>query len=1097
MLRSYKVLSGLFLLTLLLAVPLRCGAQETGTITGTAVDSSGAVLPNVSVVATNVATGVRRETTTGAQGTFTLVSLPPGTYNIEARAGGFRVEQVRDIVLHARDQLTLTLTMQIGVTGETITVTADAAHVNTESATVATTVDRQFVENMPLNGRSIQSLLLLTPGITPVVNIQGTNSGGSFAVNGMRPASNGFSVDGVNANFAASPGSFNNFQTSGNLPGFSVLGTTQTLASVDAIQEFKVQTSTYNAEFGPQPGAQVSIVTRGGTNTFHGSAFDYLRNDVLDANDWFADRLKTPKPPERQSDFGGTLGGPVWIPGLYSGKDKTFFFFSYEGLRLRLPQFVGSNVPSLCIRGMGSCLPTVAGVVDKPAVAAMLPILNAFPLPNGIAEKQPNGAANGLAEYFLSFSNPSDVDTTSIRVDHNFGPRLSVFARYNNSPSDQITRSGSNLAVVSPSGLNTWTFTAGATATFTPQLTNDFRINYSSNQTFGTSTQTTLGGAVPVARGALIPSDLDNKPTQANAVLSGLPGATQLLFPSLSAPGLIDASNYQFNVNDTLSWVVGTHQLKFGGSYRHSTPAAANNAYLFIGQFTSLAGIQNGTAALSIQQSNLPSYPIFDQYAWFAQDTWKVTHRLTLNYGLRWDYLPPPGERNDHFGAAPTQITNLSTLKLAATGTPEWNAPQANFAPRFGAAYQLRQSAGHETVLRGGFGLFYDTGNDRSTQNSGRYPWAFQRTIANLSYPLNSALIQPTALPLTVAPPYPTGLTMFDPNLKLPYSWQWNAAVEQALGADQKLSVSYVASAGRKLLQAVTTPMASAPISNPNFAAGATIQLTTNHSTSDYDSLQVQFQRRLSHGLQALASYTWSHALDDDSDSNTGRVAKRGNAAFDVRHILSTAITYDLPKPSNRFARAVFGYWSTDTTFHAQTAPPIDISSATIIDPTTGGTISVRPNVNAGVPWYLHGSACTASNIQTINGVTGPVICPGGVRVNPAAFSNPAAGQSGTLGRNQVRGQGAWQLDYALRREFPIRERLKLQFRAEAFNLFNHPNFGFGSSLNGTISSSQANLTSATFGEPTSMLNRSIGGMNQLYQLGGPRSFQFALKLMF
>jgi hypothetical protein len=317
-----------------------------------------------------------------------------------------------------------------------------------------------------------------------------------------------------------------------------------------------------------------------------------------------------------------------------------------------------------------------------------------------------------------------------------------------------------------------------------------------------------------------------------------------------------------------------------------------------------------------------------------------------------------------------------------------------------------------------------------------------------------------------LTPPFGT-INVFDPDLKLPYTMQWNVAVQQALGANQVVTVSYVGAAGRRHLQRRQLSLSAI---NPNFT---TVILTTNDATSDYNALQVQFQRRLSRGLQALVSYTWSHALDEDSTDNGTVVPVRGNASFDVRHVFAAAMTYDIPSPArNRLLGTLLGHWSLDTSTNGRSALPVDLVARQVTNPADGTLAAVRPNVVPGVPLYLDD----------------PTV-PGGRRINAAAFSIPPTGQFGDLGRNVVRGLGAWQVDFALRRRFDLTEKIHLQFRAEAFNLFNHPNFG-------TI---QTSLTAANFGQATNMLNQQLSGaaLSQLYQIGGPRSLQFALKLLF
>jgi hypothetical protein len=340
------------------------------------------------------------------------------------------------------------------------------------------------------------------------------------------------------------------------------------------------------------------------------------------------------------------------------------------------------------------------------------------------------------------------------------------------------------------------------------------------------------------------------------------------------------------------------------------------------------------------------------------------------------------------------------------------------------------------------------------------------RNITNITYPLSPAQVAPPVPPIgraDLTPPYPA-LQLSDPSLKLPYTWQWNIAVEQSLGSSQSLTASYVGAAGRRLIHQDQLTLSTV---NPSFTS---VLLHNNKATSDYNALQVQFQRRLSRGLQALVSYTWAHALDEDSLGGTLRAPQRGNADFDVRHLLAGAITYDIPSPWNApVVNAILSRWSFDTRFQVQSALPVDITAGTVLSPIDFSLIAVRPNVNTGVPWYVD-----VANV------------PGGRKINRAAFTAAPSGQQGNLGRNQVRGLPSWQVDFALRREFPVTEKLKLQIRGEAFNIFNHPNFG-------AISS---DLNALNFGEATNMLNRQLGGINQLYQIGGPRSIQFALKIL-
>lgn len=1026
-----------------LRYPIYC-QTATATLSGTILDPNGAVVPGAKITITDFGTGVKRTATTNDEGYFTIPLLKPSTYTLNVEHPGFLIAEVKEVVLNVGDTRALKIQMKVGDVKETVNVTGEAPLIS-ESPAVGTVVDRQFVANIPLNGRSFQSLIGLTPGVVLTPNPNGGfNYDGQFSVNGQRPTANAFMVDGVSANFGTAPNKGPGTQTAGNNPGLTAFGTTQSLASVDALQEFKVQTCSYSAEYGRQPGGQISIITRSGTNEFHGSVFDYLRNDKLDANDWFANANRQPRPPERQNDFGGTFSGPVVLPG-YNGRNHTFFFFSYEGLRLQLPTFTLTNVPSPSLKQQSS--------------AGVQPILNAFPLPNG------RDLGNGLAEFSASYSNPSNLDATSLRIDHTFNNRLTLFGRFNHVPSETESRNTGNLADVNLNRINTKTLTLGLTADFSKSVINELRFNYSDNYGFNSLTQTSFGGATPLARTVLIPSQFDSISAQ-GAAFFFLPGRTSVSRPLVNFVDQGITSQRQLNVVDNVSYSLGNHQLRFGMDFRRLTPVLNVNTYATEFDFDVLKDVLTSTPDFVIVQAGMPAQPIYNNFSAFGHDRWKATHRLTLDFGLRWEVNPPPDEASGNLPLAVTQITNLSTMQLASRDTKLWKTSYNNFAPRFGMAFQLGQTPGRESVLRGGVGVFYDTGNDFSAFQFAVFPFSALALPGAVKLPYDPSKIAPPPIPAlqtTITPPYGT-VYAFDPNLKLPYTVQWNFTVEQSLGMNQVFSLSYVGASGKRLLQRKQLSLASI---NPLFR---TVNLTTNNATSDYQALQTQFQRRLSRGIQALASYTWSHAIDDDSASYTSRAALRGNASFDVRHIFAGAVTYDISVPKGLGGAAMLCRgWSIDTTMHAQSALPVDPIARTFT--TADGTvINVRPNLVGGVPVYVYDR-----NL------------PGGRRINRAAFAAPPANQSGTLGRNILRGLPAWQIDLALRRQFRITEKLNLQFRAEAFNLFNHPNFG-------TV---QTSLTAANFGQATNMLNRQLGGLSQLYQIGGPRSMQFALKIQY
>lgn len=926
--------------------------------------------------------------------------------------------------------------------------------INTTDASVSTVVDQSYVKNMPLNGRSFQDLILLTPGI--VTNSpQSPSAGGQtgeFSVNGQRTEANYYTVDGVSANVGAAAGlGMTGFAgASGSVPASTALGTTQALVSVDDLQEFRVQSSTYSAEYGRNPGGQFAFETKSGANQWHGSAYNYLRNGYFDANDWFNDYFGSPEPVIHQNDFGGTFGGPVRIPHLYNGKDKTFFFVSYEGLRLISPQPASvSYVPDAALRAS--------------APAPLNQVLDAFPVqsPNGIDD-----TANGIAQYIGSWSNPSSLNSTSVRFDHVANDRLRLFFRFSNTTSDSATR-GSN----DPPSANTVsaytmrTYTAGASSVFSSRFSNEFRFNYSSNVTTSSTVIDAFGGSTLVNLAQLTGLGPDSNP-----YVYLLPDGYAIPLQQQESSG----AQRQWNLVDSVSLSLGRHKLKFGVDYRRlapfSIPFNPSPAWLYF----SKSAIETNSADDVNNVVLAPAYPLYLNFSAFAQDEWRVSQRLSLSLGLRWEVNPAPGVTQ---GLKPYafQGADPSTWSLAPQGTPLWQTTWFNLAPRLGAAYVLRNTPGWETVVRIGGGVFFDSG-----QQLGSLGFLGPGFSAFADYGTGSFPVLPASPPIVnpPVPPYNAIPYGFATHLQLPYTLQWNASIEQALGTSQALTLSYVGSHASRLLRQDQISTSN----NPN--AGAFIFVDSG-LTSDYDSLQVQFRRRLGKGLAVLASYTWSHCLDYGS-SNFVWGYQRGNCDFDIRNNLSAAFSYDLPNVGHDgVVNAMLHHWGLDDRFTARTGFPVTLAGNTNVDRVTGKTYSEGLNLVPGQPVYLYGANC-ASVLQGLGDLQPGQGCPGGRAINPLAFTNVSSG-FGNAPRNFARGFGAWQMDLAVRRDFPIHERLKLQFRAETFNIFNHPNFG-------TIN---ANFGQPTFGQATATLASSLGVLSPLYQMGGPRSIQFALKLVF
>jgi hypothetical protein len=1053
---------------LLLAAPL-LAQSPNGVLNGLVVDPTNRAIVGADVIAVNDVTGIQHATKTNDGGIYVLPNLPPGPYRLQVSKVGFKTLIKPDITLNVQDALAINFTLPIGALSETVTVEGGAPLVNTESAAVSTVVDRNFAENLPMNGRSFQTLIQLTPGVVMVPS--NVSDGGQFSVNGQRSNSNYWLLDGVGANIGVNA----NFQAgtgmAGSLGGFSAMGGTNSLVSVDAMQEFRIQTSTYAPEFGRTPGAQISIATRSGTNQFHGTAFDYLRNDIFDANDWFANKSDIPKPEERQNDFGGTFNGPIV-------KDRSFFFFSYEGLRLRLPQVALDTVPSLAAR--------------QAAIPAVQPFLNAFPKPNGA------DLGNGLAQFNASFSNSSSLDAYSLRVDHRLNDSLTLFGRYNYSPSNLVLRgagaNGSPKNDVSPVDIKVQTATVGGTWLISPRITNDLRFNYSRTASSSRVFMDDFGGAVPLAT-VPFPSPFTTKDSFfAFNIISSSAGALTL--------GNIEGTLHrQINVVNNLSIQAGSHSIKLGVDFRRLSPFVDAELYSQQAIFLNVADAENGTLFFGLTRSGRKGTLRFRNLGMFAQDTWKALPRLTLTYGLRWDVDFSPSATPNLLAVTGFNLNDLSNLNLAPDGTPLFRTRYGNVAPRFGLAYQVSQSPRWQSVLRGGFGVFYDLATQEVGNHvtSGSYPFGATNLLFDGTFPLDPQTAAPPpinqdALHSTFSP-----VPAFDPNLNLPYTLEWNLALEQAIGGQQSLSLSYIGASGRRLIQS-----ASVSDPNPNFAAAS---LIANAGTSNYNALQVQFQRRLSGGLQALASYNWSHSIDTASstsafnDSNAlvpgiDPNTNRGPSDFDIRNAFSAGITYAMPSwKGNRTAAMVLGGWSLQTILQVHSAPPVTVFDSNFSS-LFGGAAQVRPDLAPGIPLYLYGSQYPGG--KSLNntpdqggpGCVGP-FCP------PPTDSNGDPLRQGTLGRNALRGFGSFQWDFAVHRTFSIHDSLKLQFRSEMFNVLNHPNFG----------PPIADISDEQFGQSTQMLGQSLnggfggnlggGGLSPLYQIGGPRSIQFAVKLMF
>lgn len=1015
------------LLIVFFALKIAAGQSTNGTISGIVFDPAGKAIPHAELLIVNDATGISYPGSTNSEGIYAIPNLPPGPYRIQVSKYGFKTIIKPDIVVHVEDALAINFTLPVGAASEVVTVEGGTPLVNTENASVGTIIDHTFVENLPLNGRSFNTLLQLTPGvvIAPTTSV----SPGQFSIGGQRTDANNFTVDGASANFGVLPATTLGASGTGSAQAFSAIGGTSSLVSADALQEFRVETSSFAPEFGHTPGGQVVLSTRSGTNEWHGVLSEYFRNDVFDANDWFANQAGASRAPERHNDFGGVLGGPIL-------KNKTFFFLSYEGERLRLPFTSIAHVPSNLARSSAS--------------QEIASILNAYPQPNGAV------STDGYSALFTgTASNQASLDAGSVRIDHHLSDKVILFARYNEAPSEFVSL-GQGINDPRSTTVNTRTATLGLDTIFNASSSNTFRFNYSSQSSTSAYELTEDAGAVPYE-----PSILEGSlPTSNTYVIFGTFDTGFLITGPVASN-----QNQQLNFSDEAKLSIGTHQLKFGvdsrANYLDVDPQQHFLEYLAFGLQTL---VTTSNAALFIPATAVPSQLLSRSLSLYGQDTWRATSRLNLCYGLRWELAPAPTPRGATTLASWQNVDNPSELGLAPAGSPVWATTYGNFAPRLGIGYALNDS--RDLVLRAGVGVFYDLGAGPVASLAASFPNYASSVYSGVPIPVsNLAGYLPV---ISTQPPYGGTVEGFAPDLKLPRSYQWNVALEKSFLGNQSFSATYVGQKGVDLLR---TEARGLP--NANFAG--TFYLTENSARSLYNALQLQYRIPLGQRLQTILNYTFSHSLDNASNatgfylSNAVISAQNDYASsdFDVRHSFSGAVVYTLPGyERSKISNALTAGWNLSSVVVARTGFPFNgqvLAAVQGADP--------RPNVVQGQPFWIQAAGA-----------------PGGKMLNSSAFVLPPTGTQGNEARNNIPGFGLAEVDLSMGRKFSVTDRCKLEFRTDAFNLLNHPNF---TNPLAYVGSSPSYLSSQ------SMLNQGLGGLNPLFQEGGPRSLQLSLRFSF
>ncbi|MGB7284454.1 MAG: carboxypeptidase regulatory-like domain-containing protein [Candidatus Acidiferrum sp.] len=975
-------------------------AQTAGQITGQVLDASKASIADATVTATNVATGAVRKIQTDSQGHYALADLPVGTYNVSAEHAGFQEQTQTGVVLNVATTVQLNLTLSVGAVSQEVVVTSEAPIINKADASTGTVLNNQQVGELPINGRDYARFSLLTPGA-----VFRSNYIADLTFDGLHSVHNQFSIDGIDASRVDEPYMANGFERGARL----------LTGSLDTVDEFNVQTSDYSAEYGRAAGSYINIATKSGTNDFHGTSYDYFRNNILDARNFFA--TTGPAPEFRFNDFGGNLGGPIL-------KKKSFFFINYEGSRQRIGITGSGTVPSNYERGLV--------LADSPQLE---PILDMFPI----------GTSPGTDQYTDNYTTTqvSDIreDTGSVRFDEIFSDHDSAFVRVNvndshvHGPLFGVIPSSLGVDDHQNVPLRTTNVAIHEEHIFNDGMVNDFLAGM---QRWGS--QIDSGEPLPlttVVGYSVVPG------TQGNFL----------------------ENNTSFQYGDTMSMVKGRHTLTWGGtiyriwvnSFSTATPTMQfNSPEDFYDDQLSTVTIVNATPGNGTRATQVGA---------FITDKYQILPTLSLNIGLRYDIETVP-----HDSRYATEPYDTRIGALGAPGDPYFAINDKDFGPRVGLAW----SPISRIVVRSGYGIYfqdYPVGFGSYYVPGNTVPGnitLLQQQIPTLSYPYEPFISQAATLP----PPNVAGFPWNKPDI---YANQWNLSVADQFSQNMSFQIAYVGNHGVNLwreegINYYDPTLGARP--NPNYG---NITLQTNSGFSSYNALQLSLKRRMSTGLLFETNYTWGHAIDDVEDQGlfssdpqnlNNLAAERGNGSGDVRQNFTFNLLYNLPIGtghklfSSGFGSRLASGWRVSTLGILRTG----VADTIYIGTNTYGNedfINQRPNCVAGVDPYASPKTVTDW-------------------LNPLAFSMPAAGTFGNCGRNTIFGPGFKNADFSMLKETRLGETRNLEFRAEFFNIFNHPAFAQPDTTYGT----------AGFGQIFDTLGSTIGE-------GTSRQIQLALKFTF
>lgn len=1017
--------------------------DHSALLMGTVSDPAGRPTCGVQIFVVGEENAIQRHEVTDIDGSFFVPELPRGVYMLEAYSDGFATFQLKGIRLRPGDRKVIEIHFVLTRPYTTVRVFGKTA----DPTTLVTTVDQNLVQNLPTPGRSFPTLFLLTPGVVLMPAQQSLSNDREFSFDGQPTNANYYTVDGVTTNTAVG---FNGDELDlAQNVNYGVAGTTMDILPTDAIQSIRVRAGLLPSTLGRQTGANIAITSRSGSSHYHGTASEYFQNSALDASDWFTNHANLPQTQLNQNDFGLTISGPLHL-GNEPNRFSNFFFFAFEGFRSLEPTIFNTDVPSMSLR--------------RQAPTALHSYLDIFPRPNG-----PENTPAHTATYTVNSSLPASSNAFSLRIDSLRRDNLAFFIRYSNSPSRIVsTWTGWNL---STSENRSQGLTSGATWTLGRHTTDNLIANIAKD------IGSTSDAISPGGHSSSLPIDilLPNYSWQSKSY-----SATYAFLDSdytVASPAI--NSVRQINIVNNFVTIRGHHAFTVGGDWLSQLGDTLPDRTTLLVDYLSPASIKSGIADFVYVAAQDHVRLVQHDLSLYWQDAWRVNHRLTADYGLRWEFNPAPRAIN---GQHLFSVSDTNTITLANEKAPLYPTSYTDLAPRMGFSYLLRSNVEHSLLLRAGLGVGYSLNNTSSMYDTSTFPHVSQIGALKLAFPSKAVTLSYPSPP-KLNPPFDGQFFQgYTARYAAPKVYQWNVGIQQFFTSNQYVDVSYVGSIGRRLYvqQSFVDP-------NSSFIDQSLVSINRSDAHSSYNSLQIQYKHRLSRSLEVLASYTWAHSRDDTSQdipvtSGSNLISlngEYGDSDFDLRDSLGTAFTYEFPSITvDGWLRGLLQRWDISGFAWTRSGMPVDV---TYNDWVAGLPFPLRPDIVPGHRIYIRRRWL-----------------PGGEELNPHAFAVLSGGHQGTLRRNSIRGLPFWQVDLGIRREISLARNVNFQWSGEFINALNHPNFGDPDSSLGDFEDGELSRDSS-FGRVTSMLDNTLGGHGpqREFQLGGQRSVQLGIRISF